>query len=85
MGCVQIKSDHILLDPALSEETSAHTISTHNFTFKSPPGDDSCCVLSSTSDGCFSVEVMKNALDVCSAAAVNVDKAMRSYIMESMS
>ena len=83
MTCVQTREEHFLLDPAASEEASTSAVSTYDFTVNtSRAGHDN--LLNASCSGCFSVEEMKSALDVCTAASVNIDKAMKGYIAGSM-
>jgi hypothetical protein len=80
VSCVQTRDKHVLLDPVSSEEESSLTVSQYDFTF----APDCNSVSNSSSTGLFSAGDMRVALNVCSAASVNVDKVMKNYVMENM-
>ena len=84
--CLGTEEGDILLDPVTSEEALASTVSTYDFTFNSSSLTEQpdASLLSSACSGSFSPADMKTALEVCNAASVNIDTAIKGYIAKSM-
>jgi hypothetical protein len=84
VSCVQTRKGDILLDPVSSEEASTFAVSSYDFTINTSRAVHEDNLLNASCSGCFSVEEMKSALDVCNGASVNIDKAIKGYVAGSM-
>ena len=83
VACVQTKEGLIQLDPTSAEEAPAAAPATFDCSFN-PSCTPPTSLLSCSSVGCYTGHGMRDAMDVCTAASLNVDKAIKGFVREAM-